>query len=220
MNTTSPASSYLSTNIYSDNDDAYLLYASELHENFPCPTQLYRCVVDINRLRAQCLSAECDDEAITTAIRGIVTSIQGFRPKAWTERPEIRNAEVRKLIAEMYQTSIYLYLRLALENYMRPPITSAQRISMSRQITALVECLVATCGYHNSQAWPLTVAGAALGCSPACYQLIVDQHLLDMGSMFTPGRGTLMSLQCLRKFWASGKTGWEECFTEWQLCCF
>ncbi len=217
---TSPATNDLPLKYDSSDDDTYLLYASELHENFPCPTQLYRCIVDINRLRAQDASGHYDNKLIRATTTVILASIQRFKAEGWAERPQLRTSEIRLLIAQVYKFATELYLRLSLNKHTRSQVTLSLRIRMSKRITDLVERLVAICGYHYSQAWPLTVAGAALGCVSFSYQLVIDRHLLAISGMFSSSRGVFIALQCLRKFWASGKTGWEDCFTEWQLCCF
>ncbi|KAJ6785035.1 hypothetical protein PWT90_05884 [Aphanocladium album] len=223
LNTTSPAKACLPADIYATDDYAYLVYADIFLEHFPCPTQLYRCLVDINQLRVQqqhAAAGPCDGQGIRDAVATVYASVQGFEPEAWSERPKLRSAEVRHLMAQVYQAATELYLQLSLVQYVSSPLTASQRIDKAKHTTALAERLVAICGHHVSVAWPLTVAGAALGRAPVCHQEAVDRHLLAISRMISNARGVALSLQCLRKFWASGKTGWEDCFSEWHLCCF
>ncbi|KAJ6788224.1 hypothetical protein PWT90_04368 [Aphanocladium album] len=215
---TSPATTDLPSEFDPSDDDIYLLYACELHECFPCPTQLYRCIVEINRLRVQDASGDYDNKLMGAATQSVLASIQNFSPEHWPERPELRTPEIRLLIAQIYKSATQLYLRLALRKHTSSPITASQRAKMAKRITDFVERLVAICGYHSSQAWPLTVAGAGLGGDASSRRFVVDRHLLAISGMHSSSRGIFITLQCLRRFWASGKTGWEDCFTEWHLC--
>ncbi|KAJ3487003.1 hypothetical protein NLG97_g6506 [Lecanicillium saksenae] len=103
LNTTSPAKACISSATCLVDDHAYLLYTSNLLENFPCPTQLYRCIVDINWLRAQQAAGQLD--GVCDASAAIAAAIQGFNPENWNERPNLRSSEVRCLIAQLYQSA-------------------------------------------------------------------------------------------------------------------
>lgn len=177
---------------------------------------MYRCIVDTNWLRAQNALGECDEKMIRAAAANVLARIQDFEPESWGERHQLRSSEVRLLLAQIYQAATELYLRISLSEHMEDPLSALQRFGKAKQTTALAERLQAHCGHHISAAWPLTVAGAALGCGPKAQQAAVDRHLQAISNLYSSSRGTFVTLQCLQKFWASGKTGWEDCFTEWQ----
>lgn len=148
---------------------------------------------------------ECDDKMIRAAAANVLASIQSFKPESWGERRQLRSSEVRLLLAQIYQAAAELYLRLSLREHMKDPLSPLQRFSKAKQTTALAERLQAHCGHHISAAWPLTVAGAALGCGPKAQQAAVDWHLQATSNMFSSSRGTFVTLQCLRQFWASAR---------------
>ncbi|KAJ3495289.1 hypothetical protein NLG97_g3500 [Lecanicillium saksenae] len=169
-----------------------------------------------NLLVSENMSGEGNDKMIGAAAAIILASIQSFVPETWNERPQLRNFEVRLLLAQIYQSATEIFLRLSLSDHMNDPLSPTQRFALAERTTAVAERLQLHCGYHLSAAWPLAVAGAALGCGPIAQQVRIDGHLQATADLYSSSRGTLATLHCLRKFWSSGKTSWEDCFTEWQ----
>ncbi len=69
----------------------------------------------------------------------------------------------------------------------------------------------------TSLAWPLAVVGVALtgdGDGDAADREFVTQTLHHISTHRDAYYGPTLSLSKLRKFWASGKTGWEDCYDE------
>ncbi|OAA71088.1 Zn(2)-C6 fungal-type DNA-binding domain protein [Akanthomyces lecanii RCEF 1005] len=88
--------------------------------------------------------------------------------------------------------------------------------SLSAEILALVrEILPLIPKRPTSLAWPLAVVGVTLnGDGDAAAREFVTQTLHQVSTHRDAYYGPTLALNKLRKFWASGKTGWEDCYDE------
>lgn len=63
----------------------------------------------------------------------------------------------------------------------------------------------------KSMMWPLIVAGVEAADASAAIRTFVDEQLTEMSrDLGTPL--PLLAKGVLKRFWASGKTGWDDCF--------
>jgi hypothetical protein len=198
------------------NMDIYAYYAATCESVFPCPTHLFLCIRDINQLRRQIVAGQLKPETTKAAAETILNSISAFDPELWTERYKMPPPATFALLAQIYQSATTLYANMALVRHTQIPLTRERRLALANSLGGLVGLGAEKWGPHLALAWPLTVAGAALGAATAGEQAVVDVHMYAIGQSMDASDGILYALECLRRFWRSGKTGWEECFTEWQ----
>ncbi|TQV90655.1 fungal zn(2)-Cys(6) binuclear clusterdomain-containing protein [Cordyceps javanica] len=62
--------------------------------------------------------------------------------------------------------------------------------------------------------WPLIVMGAVAASFPQKYRDMVASRLRGIWDQPVPNWGAKWSLEKLEKFWASGKTAWDDCFVD------
>lgn len=88
--------------------------------------------------------------------------------------------------------------------------------SLRAEILALVrEILPLIPKRPTSLAWPLAVVGVTLtGDDDAAAREFVTQTLRQISTHRDAYYGPTLALNKLRKFWASGKTDWEDCYDE------
>ncbi len=193
------------------NQDIYTCYASTVHLSFPCPTQLFLCIGDVNRLRRQIASGEYSAALIQAAAAAVFDNIAAFRPDQWLERYEMPRLAFRAALARIFQVSVALYAKLALAPYAAAP---QLRVAEARHLVRLIEAAKDAVP-PTALCWPLIVAGAGLaGEARSADRAVIDQRLYDVGSREDASDGPLDALATLRTFWASGKTSWDDCFTK------
>lgn len=219
-NTTSPSFDQMAEEVYFTNEDIYAYYADELIETFTCPTQLFLCIRDINHLRREMAGGRCNSGAVQGAVQAVFRNIMGFEPDAWRERYELPAPKLRLQLAALYKAATMLYGMMTLAAHAGVRFDTTQRIASADAILQIVLALSHTLGQdHLALVWPLMVVGASLGGGrggSSGRRAIVDSLLLAASHGPCPSAGVFLGLECLRRFWKSGKTEWDECFTTWQ----
>ncbi|KAJ3483934.1 hypothetical protein NLG97_g7180 [Lecanicillium saksenae] len=213
MNTTSPSTDMINGEFSFTNQDIYTCYASTLHPSFPCPTQLFLCIRDVNRLRRQIASGDYSAGLMQAAIHAVFENIAAFRPDQWLERYEMPRASFRATLARIYQVAVALYAKLTLASHASIEYKADDQVAEARHLIHLIVSAKDSMP-PKPMCWPLIVAGAAL--APARYsdKAAVEERLHEVGSRSDAGDGALAALTCLRAFWVSGKTSWDDCFTK------
>lgn len=216
MNTTTPANDMIAGESFFSNQDVYTCYASTLHLGFPCPTHLFLCLRDINRLRQQVVTGEYSPGMIQAACHSVFETIAAFKPAQWQERYEMPKATFRTDLARIFQYAVALYARLTLAKHAGTEYEAEDRIADALRLVGMVsntQYLIPT----MTLSWPLVVAGAALGGARLSAKGKVDWFLFEIAKRSDAQEGPLRALETLREFWVSGKTQWEECFTKWHF---
>ncbi|XWW94131.1 hypothetical protein V2A60_002073 [Cordyceps javanica] len=232
MNTTSPSTDMISGAFAFTNQEIYTCYASTLHVSFPCPTQLFLCIGDVNRLRQQIASGEHGAAAaaaglllpLRASVRAVLESIAAFDPDRWLERYEMPRVAFRAALARIYQAAVAFYAKLTLAAHAGIGYDADRRIADARHLVRLIVSAEAASVPPKAVCWPLIVAGAGLagadadagtGTGGRCYSsdmAVVEQRLHEVGSRDDASDGPLQALAMLRAHWISGNTGWDDCF--------
>ncbi|OAA81002.1 C6 finger domain protein [Akanthomyces lecanii RCEF 1005] len=215
-NTTSPSFDQMGEEAFFTNEDVYAYCADELMETFPCPTQLFLCIRDINRARRDIAGGQYSTGIVRKMMQAIFRIIASFEPQTWRERYVLPEPEVRFQLAAMYKSATMLYGMMTLAAYAGVPSDASHRIASTEGIVDLALALSQPLGDHLALAWPLMVAGASLGGAPPGKQAVVDRLLLSISQGVYASNGVFFALERLRMFWKSGKTEWDECFSTWQ----
>lgn len=214
-NTTSPAHDQITAEDYFTNDDIYTYYAADCNTMFPCPTKLFICLKDINQTRRAIVAGE-KQAAVEATTYAILNNIMEFNPDTWTERQGLPARRFAVQIGRIYQRVTGLYTLLTLAEYAQITFGPAHRVATAKSALDMIYQLHEDVGPHICLGWPLVVIGVALAGSPPADLARVDKLLDAVSHNCNASCGMYRTLECLRAFWESGKTRWEDCFTEWQ----
>ncbi|KAJ6788162.1 hypothetical protein PWT90_09599 [Aphanocladium album] len=215
-NTTSPAYDQMAVESCFTSVDIYLLQAQSFMGDFPCPIQLLLCISGINDLRRRIASGACVGQKMQTATQAMLLNIDSFQPHAWQGLPGMPEPEIYLMLAAAFKRATGLYGMMTLASHAGISFDAPQRISDAYAIVETASLAVKMIGYHIALTWPVVVAGAAAGGAPVGLQADVEDLLCKISRSIAASDGILLTHQCLRRFWASGKTEWDECFTQWQ----
>ncbi|KAB8264896.1 fungal-specific transcription factor domain-containing protein [Aspergillus pseudonomiae] len=191
-NTTTPPSQHIPTTSQLELIDVMTdLYGDGIYPILLCPPYLLMDVIKINNLRFQTTCSPITDSTRATA-HEILEHIEAFSPEDWTgTHPDAR--EDWLLLGRMYRSSIALYC-----------ISSLQSLSIISSITRRPRI-------KHFAIWPLVVAGMqAVDASPHIRH-IVDDQLSELSKIMGCPTPTLAGA-VFHRFWASGQTGWDDCF--------
>ncbi|KAJ3496613.1 hypothetical protein NLG97_g2530 [Lecanicillium saksenae] len=214
-NTTSPSHDQMAAESYFTNRDIDSYYGWILFTGMPCPTNLFISIRDINQLRRKVASSELGCAEVRSAAREILASVTEFDPDSWTERCELPPGDLARWVASMYQSATRLYCLMSLAVPAGLPFSTQHRIATAKALLGIIIQVVNRAGYVLATTWPLMVAGASLGGTPRSEHAGVDRLLGRVREADCASDGVFLGHECLRRFWASGKTGWDDCFTTW-----
>lgn len=212
MNTTSSSADIITGELAFTNEDVYTCYASTLHTVFPCPTQLFMCLRDINRLRYQIASGEYNPELIQAAILAVYENIADFKPDQWLERYEMPKISFRATLARIYQVSVAFFAKLTLAAHAGIEYETDHQIAEARHLIHLIVSAYDTLP-PKTICWPLIVVGVGLSVARYPDKAVVEEKLYQLGTRSDIPNGPLIALDMLRSFWVSGKREWDDCFT-------
>ncbi len=176
-----------------------------------CPRPLLLNIISINHLRREGPAA-----ASAVDPGGLLEDIDGFSPADWTVGKATAATRPQWLLLGcVYQSAVALYCVLSLQSagVLRPTARTAalDASHYERLMQLLRRALVALPHLRHSMMWPLAVAGIRAARGGAEDRRFVVEQLAECSRV----GGTALPLQAtemLRSFWASGKTGWDDCF--------
>ena len=190
------------------------LYGIGVYPVFPCPQTLFQDIVNINQLRKVCAvgSPSIDGPTLPTADQ-LISHIITFSPEQWAESFE-SSFDIWCLIARIFQSAV--------ASYGISSLLSAAALRPTLKLTALAQhhrhCLVSLIReartiplVKNSIVWPVIVAGVAATHLTINEQSFIGKTLTDMSEEIGFST-TLVAKAALEKYWASGRTKWDECF--------
>lgn len=217
-NTTSASYDLMACEEFFSSVDSHVLFPDTLLSSLPCPRPLFLCIQDINALRRR-LANDCGNlppQYARTAAHAVFERIRGFRPETWgVGVPAMPTPDICAAVAAVFQRAVTLYGLMTLAAHVGIPFAARQRVAAVRAFMEAMRSTVVKIGHHFGLVWPVIVAGAALGGAPAELQKNINRILSIICEDVSTSDGALLGLQCLRRFWASGKTEWDECFSTW-----
>ncbi|EFR04278.1 C6 zinc finger domain-containing protein [Nannizzia gypsea CBS 118893] len=215
-NTTSPASDLAIASPYSDELDFVLKQAGPGISPFQmCPPLLLADIVKINRLRMKATKREAGtSEALQQEAYRVLDSIDKFSPEQWGESMPLSKGDW-KLLGTVYQVAALVYCISSLQSLSILPITPPLRVrcaSHGRVLRILLETTLSSPQLKRFMMWPLIVLGVEALHGVATIRSFVKEQLLEM-SRYTGSYAPLMAKSVLEKFWDSGATNWDSCFS-------
>jgi hypothetical protein len=173
-------------------------------------------MIKINSLRFQVMTSPVTESTKATA-HELLEHIEAFSPENWTEERTEASTDTKEdwlLLGRIYRSSVALYCISSLQSLGIIPsnryFTAMRTVHGTRLFTFLQKALTRA-RIKSCMIWPVVVAGMqAVDASPNIRH-IVDEQLAELGqSLGTPA--PLWASAVFHRFWASGKTGWDDCF--------
>ncbi|POR36255.1 Uncharacterized protein TPAR_03551 [Tolypocladium paradoxum] len=213
------------------------LYAYGLYPRLPCPVHLFLEIVRINDLRHRLAAGLVDAVAAgaDSALQIHFRSIIDFSPEEWATEQATSAAvhstcpqEKWLLVAEAFQSAVLLFVDSSSASLL--PLRACSPCDVPTCDSCSARLGDATRSFHRARLfrlveeglgshftmycviWPLIVAGFEANQGTPEEQALVQHGLTDL--CLQAGATTMVARDVLRKFWASGKTSWDECFDQ------
>lgn len=188
------------------------LYGDGLFPVLLCPPYLFLGIIKVNHLRLHSTRAPIDESTQSAAL-ALLEHIGAFAPETWAES-NVSARDEWALLGYIYQSAVALYCILSLQSisiFQSTRLLDATRVSHHSRLLQHPQKAVVDPILKKCMTWPLVVAG--MGAIDADLK---TRHFVD-GQLFKMSRdlGTPVPLAAramFKRFWASGKTNWDDCF--------
>ncbi|KAK2594079.1 hypothetical protein QQS21_008228 [Conoideocrella luteorostrata] len=231
-NTTSPATDQIQGFASWTTPELCAVYSKTMYSEMPCPTHLFLNIIQINRLRTQLAATVSYKDVIWPLARDIFVDIERFSPENWIEPYPVPQKPEMVLVGKIFKTAVTLYGVLSLppppmsspppaegdspQTHETPTAASYQKTKVAIRDKLMRQACQAmdirpTKIYLS---WPLAVLGVALVDGKPSDQATIEDYLRKISVAPQSYCGPTITLNKLKAFWASGKTGWEDCFDE------
>ncbi|KAJ3496908.1 hypothetical protein NLG97_g2304 [Lecanicillium saksenae] len=237
-NTTTPALRHcLGYDDWTDEQlEILLLHGHQIIPERAFPTLQMIVLIHLTRLRYKIATSACDAprEPLAAVIDAHYQKLHSIDEDGWASRTIGFGTTHHKALAEIHRLAIWLYAILTLP---RPAVLQWAEAEISLQpydaetnaydrVRALyrskllrsIRGLFHELKYPRAVCWALIVAGVAAVDGTAEDRAFVDDCIYSVWLSPHGGGGLFPSLQKLRKFWDTGRTGWEDCFYEPTPC--
>lgn len=219
VNTTSSVENQIIEAAYMDPKEFYNLYSVSIYPPFLCPPSLFLDVLYINRLRLRLptTSAIYSLPSTQVTVCDIMERIHGFSAIDWIESSGFPNRDEFLLLSNIFQAAVALYATLTLpctsNVHVKKSCADLKQIYRAQLFNTLKAAIGSPVRMHTIY-WPVVVAGIAALDGTAEERMLVEEHLhMGIGDPYS-GSGSLKALAILRKARASGKSEWNDCFSE------
>ncbi|KAF2264139.1 hypothetical protein CC78DRAFT_560443 [Lojkania enalia] len=217
-NTTSPPSEQITVTDPSRLTIIVMDWYDTIFPHTMVPQALFLDIININLLRfrySQTRStADCTELQIEA--EDILMHIGSFSPEAWVDSMGGSFREEWLQLSSLFQSATTLYCILSLQSLSILPDTPhlrAIRNAHGDLLGLLIEKCLKDWRTRKYLMWPMVVFGVEAVARSSVVQNRLDEQLmqvkLDMGTL-SPMRAS----DLLKRFWASGKTGWDDCFDD------
>lgn len=213
-NATSPASEHIQIAPHLE----LLELLNDMHDDLLpyclCPASLFQDVVCINHLRAQLAKGAVSTTAGQLVALELLMRIDSFSPDEWAKTREDGFQQEFVVVGEVYQAAVILYCIMSLQGasllHPTPQLHAMRSAYTGRLFDKLDEAFVTPRAIYFMM-FPTVVAGVvATDQGPS--RRAWAEHKLEQLSSNIGTCSSLLAIAALRKFWASGKESWEECF--------
>jgi hypothetical protein len=186
-----------------------------------CPPTLFLSIVRISHLRQKAASVlftgDMDPSHILEA-HDLLATVESFRPEDWAQPGEF--FEEWLLIGTIYQAAIAIHCTMAFQSLTMFQDTlemgSMRSIHGDRLLDGLRKAIKSP-RLINFLMWPLTVAGVEAGYRGEAERYWIGERMGELSRHLGSG-GPLKSLAVLKRYWAKGEPGWDECFDKPYVC--
>ncbi|KAK5988408.1 hypothetical protein PT974_12562 [Cladobotryum mycophilum] len=191
-------------------DDYAIFYPT-----YSCADPLFLCAIEIAYLRREHFLGTVTQSETDERLYDIICRLHEFSPKDWLESKRQQGLIQAPIIAYVYKPTMILFGILSIpcaDPFIRAELKRMHRFYHAdimqvlelamREDIALDYILLAVVIGGFSTATMGTAADRAL----------VERYLLRSEDDLCEGKPPRMALEVLRRFWASGKTEWDDCF--------
>ncbi|KAL1596423.1 hypothetical protein SLS60_009069 [Paraconiothyrium brasiliense] len=215
-NSTSPAHDQvvLAPTLAEELENAEEMY-HELSPYCLCPPSVFFYILRISNLRreaSQALILEDDLTALTQTATNLLSQIESFSINDWAQ-PGADNAEWLA-IGSAFKHAAAVYCVMSLQSLALLPNDAQTNQQLERHGDLLASQLKEVIGSQRTRrfaSWPLTVAGVEAGYRGEARRKWVEDTCSELARVL--GTNCPLNLKAvMRKYWASGNPGWEECF--------
>ncbi|KAF9871745.1 C6 zinc finger domain protein [Colletotrichum karsti] len=215
-NSTSPADNLLGPlDTYNSIETVGVLFETGYYPCLPCPVDLFCDIIRINRLRHLIATNTLTEDIGTSQslAEDLLERIIEFSPEAWSETRKDSKKEFL-LMGQAYQSAVTVYAISSLQGLKALPSSAGWRAVRTIHYGRLIKLLeTASKDYlmKNCVLWPLIVAGFEASTGSVDMRTFVVDQLVAMSRDL--GVCTMLrAVEVLERFWASGKSTWDECF--------
>ncbi|KAJ3493242.1 hypothetical protein NLG97_g4857 [Lecanicillium saksenae] len=216
---------------YTDEQLALLLYEDFFYEEQPYPVPLMIIEISLTRLRNQLATTTISSDDLAGVISDLFKRLEKVDIDGWAQKIDGFGPAINQALAELNRDAIWLYAMLTLPRAAMRRWASEQpqaqyvatgvdpynyfRSLYTSRLLAALRLTHPALPYPSAANQALVIAGVAVAsCGSKEDQEFVDRCLYS--NWLRPiGNGQVIHrLWKLREFWASGKTGWDDCFYE------
>lgn len=214
FNTTSPSHAQMVAACNFDVEDVMALYEIGTSPMFYCPAPLFREIFLINRLRLEAAVSDGSDEP---SLCHVMERIDMYSIPLVTESMNEKSTNDLLYVSLLFKSAVAVFAALTLPCTSQcSPCRPCAELQKNHR-ASLIHLLDTTSDFLpllDHILWPVVVAGTAAATGTVEEQMLVEMYLLNgVRDPFTGGC-TGAALATMRRFWASGKTGWDDCFDQ------
>ncbi|KAM3506208.1 hypothetical protein MY11210_007647 [Beauveria gryllotalpidicola] len=244
FSTTTPARMQITDYYHFTDQEMRIILLGEYDCDMPAPMDLRIAIYKINRLRfaAAAVATKPTPAAAAAAAAAVLTplvhrqldDIDAADVDDWCMENAVYGLEHSLSLARIFRLAVRLFALLTLprsattswaraaaaasddESDPYRSVCAAQRTELLARMRALFPQLE----YQPNLRWPMVVAGVATaaaadgGEAAAADRAFVSESLRIIWEQPVVACGPMKCRELLQRFWASGKTEWEECFVE------
>lgn len=179
-----------------------------------CPPTLFIEVIRINRLRQEVVASPFEDPAQHELnAHDILARVEAFIPEDWAQPGEHYSEWL--LIGSIYQSAIALYCTMSLQAVGALPTSLEMNTMRTVHGARLFENLkIAAPSRHlvKYALFPLAILGVEAGYhNDHSMRRWIERRLEDHSRLLGTS-SPLKARAVLRRYWARGEAGWDECF--------
>ncbi|KAM3530762.1 hypothetical protein NHJ13051_001202 [Beauveria bassiana] len=239
FSTTTPARMQITDYYHFTDQEMRIILLGEYDCDMPAPMDLRIAIFKINRLRFASATATKPTPAaaaLTPLVHRQLNDIDAADVDDWCMNNAVYGLEHSLSLARIFRLAVRLFALLTLprsattswaraavapdedENDPYRSVCAAQRTELLARMRALFPQLE----YQPNLRWPMVVAGVATAAAAngdaaaatAADRAFVSESLRIIWEQPVVACGPMRCRELLQRFWASGKTEWEECFVE------
>lgn len=191
-------------------EELLFFHGEILHPSFPCPTELFERIVEINNLRVQIYSNP-SQEHFAVALT-ILQRIDAFQPLTWRESSyELPDIPEVPLMASIYRLAVGLFGLMALQ---QAGLGSMDKTGRRSYLLGLLQAAWRLEHCRDALNWPLAVVGCALADGGAPSEQAFVCQCLEDAAKHVFAVHPLVIISRLQRFWESGMVHWDKCWKE------
>jgi hypothetical protein len=179
-----------------------------------CPPTLFTEIIRINRLRQEIVASPFEDASHhALEAHDIFARVEAFVPEDWAQPGENNNDF--QLLGSTYQCAVALYCTMSLQALDALPNTlemDAMRAAYGAHLEENLRATMQSKTLSKFSLYPMCVLGVEAGYRDQQSTRVWIERRLEEHGRTLGSSCPLKARAVLRRYWARGKAGWDECF--------